>query len=789
MGDLSHYESGADPVMGLFVEVMGGSVYRFEFDDGRFVDWPDQDRDAVVQEISLHLKATDANDVFAQEHGYADREALLRDEFMFSKMFSNGKVFMRAITKIFSIGEGALDYVSQRRNADGQEQYVRTITKLILRGTGIGGFYGVQWDVTEEHVAQQMLQLQNKQLSCIQSIGRLVELNLPIDDFLTRVADLVTVSVQFPQVAVAAIEFEGHLYGQEEAVDAVCRIAYGLVVSGREVGRVHIAYIEQRPFVAQESTYIRTVAERVSWYIEHTRYEAQLRVSQMAIEQLADGVAVADVDGTVRFVNDSWAKMHGYGVDELAGVPLSVFHTPEQMRQEVTPFNERVLADGVCRGEVGHVRKEGTVFLTLMTVALLRDERGRSIGFVATARDITMQRQMTDALQRSERLLRSVIDATPDWIFIKDREHCYRLINQGYADALHTAPKDVIGKDDIELGFAKELVQGAPEKGTRGFGSDDRQVMESGEALVNPYDPATIDGEVHIFHTIKAPLWDADGNVWGVLTWSRDVTEREQLLADLEQRTRQLQAAAEVSRVAGSILDSEELIRRSVELIRDRFDYYYVGLFLIDRLGEWTNEPGRWAVLRSGTGDPGQVMVEHGHKLEIGGSSMVGQCVALGQAQIALDVGQEARRFDDPLLPKTRSEMALPLLSRGRVIGAVTIQSEREAAFDEQDMTVLQIMADQLAVAIQTAQMFEQAQVRAERERLVRTIAGRIYRATDRDEIIRIALQELGQLLGASRSVARLGTREQLAVETETAASLDSQRGLHGQTMTALTEE
>ena len=145
-------------------------------------------------------------------------------------------------------------------------------------------------------------------------------------------------------------------------------------------------------------------------------------------------------------------------------------------------------------------------------------------------------------VQESQQLLQTIIDATPDWIFIKDQEHRYRLVNQGYASALHMTPEEFIGKDNLELGFPEALVKGDPEQGIRGFWADDRLVMDSGQTQIYPNDPATIDGVVHVFHTIKTPLRDAAGQVWGVLAFARDVTDREQLLADLEKLT-QIQAA------------------------------------------------------------------------------------------------------------------------------------------------------------------------------------------------------------------------------------------------------
>ena len=210
-----------------------------------------------------------------------------------------------------------------------------------------------------------------------------------------------------------------------------------------------------------------------------------------------------------------------------------------------------------------------------------------------------------------------------------------------------------------------------------------------------------------------------DGNIYEELRAQISAALQQTLLMQQSRRRAlQLQTAAEVSRAASSILDPEVLALQVVELVRERFDLYYVGLFLVDQTGEWTGEPNRWAVLRAGTGEAGRLMLQQGHKLEIGGASMIGWCIANKQARIALDVGKDAIRFDNPFLPETRSELALPLISRGQPVGALTIQSSREAAFSEEDIAVLQTMADQLANAIANARLYNQAQQEiAERKR------------------------------------------------------------------------
>jgi GAF domain-containing protein/HAMP domain-containing protein len=179
---------------------------------------------------------------------------------------------------------------------------------------------------------------------------------------------------------------------------------------------------------------------------------------------------------------------------------------------------------------------------------------------------------------------------------------------------------------------------------------------------------------------------------------------------ELEQRSTYLEASAEVSSVLASILDRERLIQETVDLIREQFDFYYVALFLVE---------GRWAVLRAGTGEAGRKMLVEEHQLEVGGDSMIGQCIEHEEALIALDVGEQAVRFDNPYLPETRSEGALPLRSRGEVLGAISIQSKAPNAFDQDTITLLQTMADQIAIALDNANLFVEVQQSLETERRI----------------------------------------------------------------------
>jgi len=171
-----------------------------------------------------------------------------------------------------------------------------------------------------------------------------------------------------------------------------------------------------------------------------------------------------------------------------------------------------------------------------------------------------------------------------------------------------------------------------------------------------------------------------------------------------ERRAAQLAASAQVARAASQLRDLDQLLPQVTQLISQTFGYYHVGIFITDELG-------RFAVLRAANSEGGQRMLARGHKLAIGPGSIVGYVVSTSQPRIALDVGADPVHFDNPDLPQTRSELALPLRVGDRTFGALDVQSTQPGAFTEEDVAVLGTLADQIAVAIENARLFQQTQV------------------------------------------------------------------------------
>jgi len=198
------------------------------------------------------------------------------------------------------------------------------------------------------------------------------------------------------------------------------------------------------------------------------------------------------------------------------------------------------------------------------------------------------------------------------------------------------------------------------------------------------------------------------------------VAERTQ---ELENRAAQLQAIADVARSISTIQDIDQLLPDITKLVSERFGYYHVGIFLLD-------ENGDYAILRAANSEGGQKMLVRHHRLQVGQQGIVGYVTAGGRARIALDVGEEAVFFSNPDLPDTHSEVALPLIVSGTIIGALDIQSTEVGAFSQESIASLAILADQVAIAIQNARSLNLAR-RALQEADIasRRLTGQAWRA------------------------------------------------------------
>ena len=184
------------------------------------------------------------------------------------------------------------------------------------------------------------------------------------------------------------------------------------------------------------------------------------------------------------------------------------------------------------------------------------------------------------------------------------------------------------------------------------------------------------------------------------LTLEQRVEER---TAGLARKTEQLRATSYIARKTAEVQDLASLLSTVARLVTDQFGFYHTGVFLL-------NEPGDHVTLQAASSDGGKRMIERGHSLSVGTQGIVGYVAAQKKPRIALDVGEDAIFFNNPDLPMTRSEVALPLLIRNKVLGVLDIQSDKPQAFGSEDIDVLQTLSDQIAIAIENARLLDETQ-------------------------------------------------------------------------------
>jgi PAS domain S-box-containing protein len=571
------------------------------------------------------------------------------------------------------------------------------------------------------------------------------------EDYLDAIHEKERVGYEYDRIGVKPLE-----QPLAESADS-CLLDAPISVAGEQIGKFQL--VGDRPWTQEETNIVSSVAAQVAQQVENIRLLSQAERFRRETEATLR-----------RLTHEEWQDY----LAEVQPEELSFQYNQGEVRPLSNGSNGQAARDAIhiksqneTIGEVGVAGLDNLSAEDRELVMTISEQLGAhldNIRLYATAQQELSERQRAELAlkesfaqaQEQEHLVRTVIDSTPDWIFIKDQDHRYRLVNQGYANSLHLRTEQFIGKNDIDLGFPEDLVKGNPEKGIKGFWADDRQVMDSGEAKMIERDIVTIDGKERIFSTLKTPLRDAAGQVWGVLAFGRDVTEREQAQETLARRAAQLATVAQVSTTVSTIQSPEEMLQTVVDLTKQSFELYHAHIYLL-------NESGDSLVLTKGAGQVGRKMVAEGRQIPIDTErSLVARAARSRHGVIANDVRLEPEFLPNPLLPDTRSEMAVPMIAGDRLVGVLDIQDETIDRFTPEDANIMTTLAAQVAIAMQNARSYARAQRQAEREALINAISERIQATNSVENALQVAVREIGRALGAQHTAIRLGLeREQ----------------------------
>mgnify|MGYP001314959745 FL=1 len=310
---------------------------------------------------------------------------------------------------------------------------------------------------------------------------------------------------------------------------------------------------------------------------------------RLLAEHSEDIISVNMLNGTLQYVSPSVEKVLGYKREEIEGRSVTDFIHPKDMSAFIG-LRRKLYRPGFDKLTLRfRVRTRNADFIWLESILKTVHENGEMVNLIATSRNITEQKRaeaerehLLQDVKQSEELLRTVINSTPDWIFIKDPGHRYMLINQAYADSIHKKAQDIIGRDDLELGFPEEMVKGDPARGTPGFWQDDDEVIKTGKIKYIPEEQVPVNGQMQVMSTIKVPLRDTDGQVWGVLGFVHNITQLKKGEDNLRRKDQLLQAVAEATHQLISNNHLEQAIGEAIQLLGLKMQ--------VDAINVYTNE-------------------------------------------------------------------------------------------------------------------------------------------------------------------------------------------------------
>ncbi len=180
--------------------------------------------------------------------------------------------------------------------------------------------------------------------------------------------------------------------------------------------------------------------------------------------------------------------------------------------------------------------------------------------------------------------------------------------------------------------------------------------------------------------------------------------ELESAYTHLQRRAAQFEALTQVMQAIASIRDLQKLLPQITAVVSEKFNFYHVGIFLLD-------EVSQYAILSAANSEGGAKMLERKHRLRVGEEGIVGYVTSKGEPRIAMDVGKDPVFFNNPDLPQTHSEMALPLKSEEHIVGALDVQSKETGAFKDEDVQMLSLLANQVSLAIENARLFDETRM------------------------------------------------------------------------------
>jgi PAS domain S-box-containing protein len=457
----------------------------------------------------------------------------------------------------------------------------------------------------------------------------------------------------------------------------------------------------------------KILAEESRREAEHALLQSEERFRLLA-EHSEDIITEHSPDGVVTYISPSVSKVLGFDKNEVIGKQILEFVHPDDCYKFLSVDDVRSLRQGDSLTLSYRIQNKEEDYIWLESILKPMKENGVIAKYISTSRNVTERKkveaereQLLAEMKQSEQLLRTVINSTPDWIYIKDLGHRYLLVNQAFGDSMHMSPQDFVGKNDIEIGFPEEIVKGDPMKGIRGYWSDDKEVITTGKSKFIMEEPSIIDGKAQVMSTVKVPLIDSEGFVWGVLGFVHNITELKKTEENLRKKDQLLQAVAEATHQLIINNNLQDAIGESIQLLGIKMNVNIVNVFRnhVDTATKkkYTSQMLHWD---STTGE----LVNN--NIELQNLPMQEDTQMIKTLRKEDIYCGHTRELNDPIIQaqlekqNVKSISAIPIFTLNQFWGYVSFcdcESEREWTITE--FSILQSFASTLAAAIERKQM------------------------------------------------------------------------------------